>query len=72
MYEKLSTRELTVFQDMLYSATGKAFRLANLSSSDPDRLTRYRQLHSDVARLFLEAAEELVGRLDHAVQAPAA
>lgn len=68
----LTTRELTVFQDVLYSGTRKAYRLANLAPSDPDWLARYQPLHGDIARLFLDAAHELIARLDGAAAAKAA
>lgn len=63
MYDALSTPELVVLQDMLYTATEKAYRLANLVPDCDDWLDRYRPVHNEVARLFLEAAHELLGRL---------
>lgn len=64
MYDALSTTELTALQDILYTATEKAFRLANLAPG----LGRYHPIHAEVARLFMEAGNELMGRLENAKQ----
>jgi hypothetical protein len=63
MYDALTTSELTVWQDVLFSATEKAYRLAGLCSKSEDHLASYRSIHAEAARLFLEAGEELVNRL---------
>jgi len=67
----LTPEELIVLQDMLYSASERVYRLANLAPSG-QWLARYQPLHADVARLFLQAARELIARLDHSAEAPAA
>jgi hypothetical protein len=64
MYDALSTAELAVLQDMLYTAAENAYRLANLTPDQADWLGRYHPVHGEIARLFLEAGHELVGRLD--------
>lgn len=71
MYDALGTAELAVLQEMLYTGTEKAYRLANLV---PDRhwMARYQPVHAEVARLFLEAAKELVTRLGTPALAQAA
>lgn len=51
IYEALTTAELTVLQDLLYTATEKAFAL------------RDRSLHGELAELFMEAGHALLGRL---------
>jgi hypothetical protein len=63
MYDALSTPELVALQEMLYTATEKAYRLANILPDCDDWLAVYRPVHTEVARLFLEAAHELLGRL---------
>jgi hypothetical protein len=65
MYDTLSTTELTTLQDMLYTATEKVYRMANLAPADRDWLSRYRPVHAEIARLFLEAGQELLNRLDN-------
>jgi hypothetical protein len=62
MYDSLNTTELTVLQDMLYTATEKAYQLAHAASADQARLGH----HAEIARLFLEAGQELLDRLDQA------
>lgn len=71
MYDALSTAELAVLQDMLYTATEKAYRLTGLTAGRAGRLD-YRPVHVELARLFLGAGEELLGRLDDARQTTAA
>jgi hypothetical protein len=51
MYGALTNAELTTLQDILYTATEKAFQL------------RDRSLHEEVAELFMEAGHALLGRL---------
>jgi hypothetical protein len=72
MYDALGPAELAVLQDMLFTATEKAYRLANLTPGRADWLDRYRPVHAEFARLFLEAGHELVGRLDRAEHTTAA
>jgi hypothetical protein len=62
MYEALTTQELNALQEILYAGAGAAFRLANLRH-DREWLSRYAPVHSEVCRLFLEAGQELAGRL---------
>ena len=63
MYELLTPSELTALQDILFSATENAYRLANLAPKDLDWQTHYRPVHAEVAWLFLEVGQELVSRL---------
>ncbi len=65
MYSALSARELAVLQNMLYTATERTYRLANLARDSEGRLGTYRPVHGEVARLFLEAGQELLDRLDN-------
>jgi len=67
MYDVLSTTELGALIGILYTATEKAYRLASHNSTD--WLDRY-PIHAEVARLFLEAGNELMGRLKNAEQIP--
>ena len=66
MYEALSMTELTALQDMLYTATERAYWVLNLAPVNHGWLARYWPLHTEIAWLFLEAGEELLGRLDQA------
>ncbi len=65
MYDVLSTAELGVLLNILYTATEKAYRLANLYGADWQH--RF-PVHAEVARLFLEAGNELTDRLKHTEQ----
>ena len=69
MYSMLSTRELTVLQSMLYEATEEAFRVVGENGLELDSAEGYRATHREIAHLFIRAATELVGRLDHAARA---
>jgi hypothetical protein len=71
MYDALSTAELAVLQKMLYAATEKAYRLANLTSDSADLTDRYFPVHTEIAHLFLEAGHELRSRTPAAVPIPA-
>lgn len=64
MYGLLTMSELTVLQDVLYSATDDARHLCEIASSDPEWLARYRPLHAELARLFLDVAYPLMVALD--------
>ena len=66
MYDALSMTELTALQDMLYTATERAYWVLNLAPVNHGWLARYWPVHTEIAWLFLEAGEELLGRLDHA------
>lgn len=63
MYKALSTPELAALQGRLYSATEEAYMMANLAIGNQDWMDRYRPLHVEVARDFLEAGRELLARL---------
>jgi hypothetical protein len=64
MYDLLTTAELTVLQSMLYEGTEEAYFVADVKRDDPDWTDHYRPAHRDIALLFIEAATELVNRLD--------
>ncbi len=68
MYDALSTTELTALQDMLYTATEKAYQMTHVTPADQTRLGH----HAEIARLFLEAGQELLNRLDRAHEMTAA
>jgi hypothetical protein len=72
MYDTLSTKELTALQEMLYTATEEAYWTASLGPGNRAWLARYRPVHTEIARLFLEAGEELIDRLDHGCACTAA
>lgn len=72
MYEDLSMTELTVLQETLYTATEEAYWTIGLGPGNRDWLARYRPVHTEVARLFLEAGEELLVRLDESQERAAA
>lgn len=72
MYGALSNTELTVLQDMFYTATEKTYRLANLAGDTEGVTYRYRPVHAEIARLFLEAGQELIFRLDSSHEMKAA
>jgi hypothetical protein len=62
MYKVLSTPELMALQSKLYTATEEAYGMAGLIMGNQDWVRRYRSLHTEVARLFLEAGRELLAR----------
>jgi hypothetical protein len=67
MYGTLTFRELTTLQSMLYEGTEQAYCLANLDGSwhsDPGWFGRYQPTHREIAELFIEAAAELLERID--------
>ena len=72
MYDALSTTELTALQEVLYTGTERAHQVAHLAPENRGWLARYRPAHTEIAHLFLEAAEELIDRLDHAQEMTAA
>jgi hypothetical protein len=49
---------------MLYEGTEEAYFVADVKRDDPDWTDHYRPAHRDIALLFIEAATELVNRLD--------
>jgi len=65
MYKALSTPELMALQSKLYTATEEAYRMASLLLGNQDWVRRYRPLHTEVARLFLEAGRELLARFSN-------
>jgi hypothetical protein len=67
MYDMLATRELTVLQSVLFEGTEDAYRTAHLTHDDPDWLGHYHPVHQEIAHLFIEAATELLERLDRHV-----
>lgn len=62
MYKALSTSELLALQSKLYAATEEAYNMAALLLGDQDWARRYQPLHTEVARLCLEAGRELLAR----------
>ena len=54
MYKVLSTPELMTLQSKLYTATEEAYKMASLVMGNQDWVRRYRPVHAEVARLFLE------------------
>jgi hypothetical protein len=64
MYDKLTFRELTVLQSMLYDGTEQAFCLAERLRTDPEWFSRYQPAHSEIAALFIGAATELLDRIE--------
>ena len=72
MYDALTTTELTILQNMLYSATEEAYKAAGLAQHDPVWLGCYQSIHSEIARLFIESGQELLSRLDHGDEVSAA
>ena len=69
MYEALTTNELAVLQNMLYGGTEDVYCMAGLNCDDPESMRLYRSAHWEIAQLFIEAATELIGRLDEEPQA---
>src|SRR5262245_1943099 len=63
MYDALSTTELTALQEALYTATERAYWVVSLAPENQGWLARYRPVHTETGRLFLEAGEELRDRL---------
>ena len=64
--------ELTALQEALYTATERAYWVVNLAPDNRGWLAWYRPVHTEIARLFLEAGEELLDRLDNAQKLTAA
>jgi hypothetical protein len=69
MYDQLTTEELTVLQNVLYSGTEEAYKVVEVGSDYPDWLEYYRQVHREVGHLFIEAGTELISRLDRCIRA---
>jgi hypothetical protein len=67
MYDTLDTPELTALQSILFEGTEDAYRTAHLMRDDPDWFGRHHPVHQEIAHLFLEAATELLERLDQQV-----
>jgi hypothetical protein len=65
MYKALSTPELMALQRKLYTATEEAYSMASLVLGNQDWVRRYWPLHTEVARLFLEAGRELLARFSN-------
>jgi hypothetical protein len=65
MYDSLTFREFTVLQNLLYEGTERAFCVANHRRSDPTWFGRYQPTHSEIAKLFIEVATELLDRMDY-------
>jgi hypothetical protein len=64
MYDLLTTGELTVLQRILYEGAEEAYRMAGLHHGNSALGRSYRGAHRDVALQFIEAATELIQRLD--------
>jgi hypothetical protein len=69
MYNLLTTKELTTLQSMLFEATEAAFQAVTAKNEDPAWFARYRPLHRELGNLFIEAATELLLRVDQDVKA---
>ncbi len=69
MYHMLTTRELTVLQNVLFGGTEEAFTVASEDDLELSSAERYRATHREIANLFIEAATELLGRLSPAARA---
>jgi hypothetical protein len=69
MYDSLTTKELTVLQDVLFGATEEAYGFVNVQDGDDTVLERYHPLHRELALMFIEAGEELLTRLDQVMAA---
>jgi len=67
MYDRLIIRELTTLQSILFEGTEDAYRTAHLTCDDPDLVGHYHLVHQEIAHLFIEAATELLERLDQHV-----
>src|SRR6266702_4628370 len=63
MYDRLTTAELAVLQDLFFSATEKSYQIANAIGEPVNRPSCYRSDPAKLASLFLEAGQELIGRL---------
>jgi hypothetical protein len=63
VYEAFTTGELYMLQEMLYEGAEAAFRVASGGLRDSDLFKCHAPVHAEVGRLFLEAGEELAGRL---------
>jgi hypothetical protein len=72
MYERLTLDELSHLQGILFDGSEKAYEIANLHRQNRSWLNRYGPVHSEVGRAFLEAGQELAGRLDAREEASAA
>jgi hypothetical protein len=62
MYKALSTPELIALKSTLYIATEEAYGMASLAAGNQDWAGRYRLIHVEVVRLFLEVGQELLAR----------
>ncbi len=69
MYDLLDARELTTLQSILFEGTENAYLTAQLMCDDPDWFGHYHLVHQEIAHLFIEAATELLERLDQHVLA---
>lgn len=64
MYDLLTTGELAVLQSMLYESAEDMYRVTELNLDAPVGATLYRPAHREIALLFIEAATELVSRIE--------
>lgn len=69
MYYMLTTKELTALQNMLFEGTERAFFVASEDFPEVASLERRREIHKELAHLFIEAAAELIDRLERLPQA---
>ena len=69
MYDLLDITELTTLQNILFEGTEDAYLTAQLARDDPERFGRHHAVHQEIAHLFLQAATELLERLDRHVLA---
>ena len=64
MYYMLTIKELTALQNMLFEGTERAFFIANEEFPELPSPERRREIHKELAHLFMEAATELIDRLE--------
>jgi len=70
MYDSLTMEQLTALQDALFGAVEEAYWVSTAEDGDDAWFGRYYPMHQELGKLFIEAAEELLLRLDRA-RAPA-
>lgn len=69
MYDSLTTPELNELQGMLFGAVEEAYWVINAEEGNRAWLERYHPMHQELGNLFIEAGEELLGRLGQLVKA---
>jgi hypothetical protein len=64
MYGLLTTTELNVLQSMLFEGSEDTYLVASLEETESGWIERYRPVHLELSRLFIEVATALMQRLD--------